>query len=269
MDMSDQQINLFSIVNHILANDELVASHVRMHCTMKVRMTPPVETSGSEFGFVEDVMSNKLTMVSYERIWTTLMACRYVVNNQIEGDFVECGVWKGGNSIIASQIFKLYGSNKEVWLFDTFAGMTEPDYIDRTVSKSFEETDIKFRKLQREDHNMWCYSSIEEVKNNFSERGLLSDSIHFVQGDVRETLETRQLPEKISVLRLDTDFYDSTLKELEVLYPRLVKGGVLIIDDYGHWQGSKKAVDDYFHNNGNRPFFGLSDYSGRFGVKVF
>jgi predicted O-methyltransferase YrrM len=95
------------------------------------------------------------------------------------------------------------------------------------------------------DETGWCYASLDQVSQNFAAAGLSTKTSHFVKGDVMETLKDN-LPEQISVLRLDTDWYESTRFELEVLYPRLSKGGVLIIDDYGHWSGSRKATDEYF-----------------------
>jgi O-methyltransferase len=228
----------------------------------------PVELNDSEREIVHYIMSNKLTMVSYERLWTTVMACKYVVDREIEGDFVECGVWRGGNALAAAEIFKLHNSKRNVWLFDTFKGMTAPTDFDVQASDG-RTARTQYEADQKETHNEWCYSSIEDVRQNFANRGLTTN-IHFVQGDVCQTLnsEPSKLPNKISVLRLDTDWYESTKKELEVLYPKLTVGGCLIIDDYGHWSGSKKATDEYFEKNQNRPFLQHTDYTGRVAVKV-
>src|SRR5262249_6800965 len=117
-------------------------------------------------------------------------------------------------------------------------------------------------------HNEWCYASLDDVRNNFVNVGLLSNNVVFVQGDVTQTLANEEnLPKSISVLRLDTDWYESTKKELEVLYPRLNRGGVLLIDDYGYWAGSKQATDEFFAKNQNRPFLQYTDSSGRLAVK--
>ena len=118
-------------------------------------------------------------------------------------------------------------------------------------------------------HNEWCYASFADVRQNFEKRGFNSN-IEFVKGDVCKTLDDyfEMLPKNISILRLDTDWYESTKKELETLYPRVSNGGCLIMDDYGHWSGAKKATDEYFDLNGNRPFLSYSDYTGRVAVKV-
>jgi len=220
------------------------------------------ETDQKIFGYVRD---NALSTSSNERLFATVMACRYVVERKVDGDFVECGVWRGGNSIIAADVFRNTASGKSVWLFDTFAGMTAPSAFD--VNAQGEAADAKFRLNSRGDHNEWCYSPMEEVRENFAKVGLLTDRIRFVKGDVVQTLaESEELPEAISVLRLDTDWYESTKAELNVLYPRLAPGGVLIIDDYGHWGGARKAVDEYFANR-MRPFLQYVDQTARIGIK--
>lgn len=225
----------------------------------------PVEISDADQRVFRYVRDKKLSSASDERLFATIMACRYVVERGIVGDFVECGVWRGGNSIIAAGVFQALLSNKEVWLFDTFAGMTEPTSVD--VNFRGEAADQKFAKTRRSDHSEWCYAPLEEVQANFASLGLLGDNVRFVKGDVAKTLAPSQaLPRSISVLRLDTDWYESTRAELEALYPRLSRGGVLIVDDYGHWGGARKAVDEYFCAS-DRPFLQYIDQTARIGVK--
>ena len=225
----------------------------------------PVETSDSDQRIFRYVRDNHLSTSTDERLFATIMACRHVVEQNIAGDFVECGVWRGGNSIIAADVFKNLCSEKTVWLFDTFAGMTDP--TDADVNYLGESAHRKFQERGRDAHNGWCYSPIEEVSANFARAGLLHERIKFVKGDVAQTLsQSESLPEKISVLRLDTDWYESTKVELEMLYPRLSPGGILIIDDYGHWGGARKAVDEYFARTA-RPFLQYVDHTARTGVK--
>ncbi|MFL9812234.1 class I SAM-dependent methyltransferase [Stutzerimonas sp. VN223-3] len=227
----------------------------------------PVEFTQEEKNIVSYVMDNKLTLVSYERLWATLMACKHAVERDIPGDFVECGVWRGGNAILAAAIFKLYGSDRRVYLFDTFKGMTEPTEADKYFSDGSSVREV-FLSKQRDTHNEMYYSALEEVKANFAKANLLDENVIIVEGDVLVTLEQEQnLPDKIAVLRLDTDWYESTKKELEILYPRVSIGGSLIIDDYGHFTGSKKATDDYFEETKKRPLLLYTDYTGRIGVK--
>lgn len=226
----------------------------------------PVEFSKEDSSIVEYVLRHKLTMVGRERLYATLLACKHVVSQGIAGDFVECGVWRGGNALIAAKLFARLGTGRRTYLFDTFAGMTEPSPED-IRARDGREAMIDYLAGQKEAHNEWCYASLEDVQRTFADAGLLSADIRFVQGDVAGSLRSEaNLPKRIAVLRLDTDWYESTRVELEVLYPRLSPGGVLIIDDYGHWGGAKKAVDEYFKDH-PRPLLQYTDYTGRMGVK--
>jgi O-methyltransferase len=223
----------------------------------------PVELDQADREILEFVLDNELTMVSRERLFATLMACRHVCDEGVEGDFVECGVWRGGNSLLAADVFRRLGPGRRTHLFDTFAGMTPPGAADVDRSGPAQE---RYRLSQRETHNEWCFASLEDVRANFQRRGL-ETGVSFVQGDVIQSLrDSTNVPDKISVLRLDTDWFESTKIELEVLYPRLQIGGLLIVDDYGHWGGARKAVDEYFASVA-RPFLQYVDYTGRVGVK--
>jgi O-methyltransferase len=228
----------------------------------------PVEFSEKEAAIFRHVLGKNLTMVSPERLVATILSSRYVVEKEIEGDFVECGVWRGGNSLAAKLVFEANGSDRKVHLFDTFAGMTEPTGADVKHSDDVPARE-EFEKQQRDDFNEWCYASLEEVRKNFADASVEMDGVRFVKGDVGKTLlDKKNLPEKIAVLRIDTDWYESTKLELETLYPRLSGGGVLIIDDYGHWDGARKAVDEYFRESGfPRPLLQYTDYTGRMGIK--
>lgn len=177
--------------------------------------------------------------------WAFIQAIKQVERNQIPGDIVECGVWKGGNLIIAGMMRQRLGFRRSIWGYDTFAGMTEPGEND--VKPGFTvDARVKFQALTKDGVTEWCFVPIEEVITAYGK--VLGDvDIRLVKGRVEHTLvEPVNLPDQISILRLDTDFYESTKLELEVLYPRLQPGGVMIIDDYGVWAGSRKAVDEYF-----------------------
>jgi hypothetical protein len=227
----------------------------------------PVEFSAEEKAIVDRVLRRRLTMVSKERLYATVMACRHVLAQRIPGDFVECGVWRGGNSLIAAGLFRAAGESRRVFLFDTFAGMTEPTREDVRASDG-RDAMPDYRAHHTETHNAWCYASLVEVQGNFAALNLLGPSVRFVAGDVAQSLrDESNLPEAISVLRLDTDWYESTRAELEALYPRLSPGGILILDDYGHWGGAKKAVDEFFRDR-PRPLLQYTDYTGRMGVKL-
>jgi O-methyltransferase len=167
---------------------------------------------------------------------------------------VECGVWKGGNIILARKL----SPERTCWLYDTFDGMTEPTELD--ISRKGVLALKSYRKKERRG-DKWCAASVDEVRANLQEMGVLDeDRLRFVVGKVEDTLRVEaNLPEQIALLRLDTDWYASTKVELEVLYPRLSPGGYLIVDDYGHWAGARKAVDEYFGRNG--PKLKRIDYS--------
>ncbi|MCK5249610.1 MAG: class I SAM-dependent methyltransferase [Spirochaetaceae bacterium] len=200
------------------------------------------------------------TMISPERGWALAEAVRYICRSGIPGDIVECGVWKGGACLLASHILAAEetDTNRRIWLFDTFSGMVPPGSDDRIASSR--------QSLSERDPEGWWASSIAEVKKTLSRSHLNKESFQFVSGPVEETLD-REVPEIIAVLRLDTDWYESTMKELEVLFPRLSPGGVLIIDDYGHFTGAKKAVDEYFRRQGETILLHRSDYTGRVLIK--
>jgi hypothetical protein len=239
---------------------------------LKVRIIPrfnsvyPEELNSKEKKLIEEILSRDLTMVEKDVLVATALACKYVIENEIPGDFVECGVYRGGNAILAAAIFAEKDPTRRVWLFDTFAGNTEPS-LERDGISAF----TKHRELQRLEFNEWSYSSLQEVKQNFENFGLLSSTINFIEGDVRETLnEEINIPDQIAVLRLDTDWFDSTLVELETLYPRLIHhkgGGVLIIDDYGYSSGARDATEEYF-TKVSRPFLIPVSHHVRIGVKT-
>ncbi len=185
------------------------------------------------------------TMTEPSALWATLQALQHVHDRGVAGDFVECGVWRGGNTILAGLMRKRLGRDFAIHAFDTFAGMTAPTEFDAKSDKDL-DVQAKFDSLEKGEYNDWCYASIEDVRNNF--RTVVgNDDLKTIKGPVQETLTVEaNLPEKIAVLRLDTDFYDSTKIELEVLWSRLAIGGVMMIDDYGVWAGARKAVDEFF-----------------------
>ena len=227
-----------------------------------------VELDSDEIGLITDVLDSGYTLASVSRLVNTVKSCKYVVENDIPGDFVECGVWRGGNGILAKKIFERMGSDKKVWMFDTFEGMTAPTKFDvQTQSKVPAER--RYKVKNNGAHSEWCYASLEEVRRNCEASSIKLESVRFVKGDVCETLgRESNRPEHISVLRLDTDWYESTKIELETLYPILAERGVLIIDDYGYWDGSRKAVDEYFGKSQDRPFFSVVDSAGRSAIKA-
>lgn len=141
--------------------------------------------------------------------------------------------------------------------------MTPPTENDKDYSGADAEV-----LLQRDPKGtkIWCEASLEDVQENMKSTGYPAERIHFIKGPVEETIPGR-LPNRIAILRLDTDWYESTKHELIHLYPLLVPGGVLIIDDYGHWQGAQKAVDEYFAQAGIKALLARIDYTCRMMIK--
>jgi O-methyltransferase len=208
----------------------------------------------------------EFTMSGPERITGLLSAVAYLVANRIEGDFVECGVWRGGSMMAAAhKLLALADTSRHLYLFDTFEGMTPPTAKDKAFTG--EEADVILARTERkEGPGVWAIASRNDVQQNLESTKYPADQICFIQGKVEDTLP-KQAPEKIALLRLDTDWYESTRHELVHLYPRLVPNGVLIIDDYGHWQGARQAVDEYFAGQKFKPLLNRLDYTGRLIVK--
>jgi len=209
----------------------------------------------------------KSTMTSQERLVVLSRAIDYLVKNNIEGDIVECGVWRGGSMmLIAQRLIQLKDLTRNLYLFDTFEGMSAPGQEDISAIDSNSAKDLLDQSDRLKGDNVWCYSSLDEVKSNLQKTGYSSDRLRFIKGKVEDTLPEPSIG-NIALLRLDTDWYESTKHELETLYDKLVPGGVLIIDDYGHWTGSKKAVDEFIDNRRIPIFLNRIDYTGRLAIK--
>jgi len=202
------------------------------------------------------------TMTGCDRVGALIDAVRYLAKANIPGAIVECGVWRGGSMMAAALALLEAGDLRDLYLFDTFAGMTEPG--ERDIDHVGVAAQPVFTQMAADDHNAWCYASLDDVRQNLLSTGYPADRCHFVQGDVLETLPAAD-PSHIALLRLDTDWYASTRHELTHLYPRIAKAGVLIIDDYGHWNGCRQAVDEYFADRA--VLMARIDYSGRMLVR--
>jgi O-methyltransferase len=209
------------------------------------------------------------TQTGKERLFSLLRATRYISQNRICGAFVECGVWKGGSMMAASMMLDAMQELRDIYLFDTFSGMPRGVSLDVDLEGNTEEwyREKSDQYVHFGKGNAWNNVSLEDVKRNVAHCSRGSQRFHFVEGKVEDTVPSRA-PESIALLRLDTDFYESTRHELIHLYPRLVEGGVLIIDDYGHFLGARKAVDEYFSEKGLHPFLHRIDYSGVISIKA-
>lgn len=207
------------------------------------------------------------TMTSPERLYGLIESVQYLIKNNINGAFVECGVWKGGSMMaIAETLLALGVNDRELYLYDTFEGMTAPTEADVDQLNRDAASQLKQDASKKAESVVWAYSGLEEVKQNIARTGYPSDKIHFIQGDILKTIPS-QMPGKTALLRLDTDWYESTKHEMEHLYPLLVSKGILIIDDYGFWKGSKKAVDEYLQQHQIPLMLHRMDETGRSAVK--
>ena len=212
-------------------------------------------------------MCKPYTMTTVERMFSLYQAVKYIEENNIAGDFVECGVWKGGSCMMMAYMLKnLKNSSRKIYLYDTFEGMSAPTSIDK-VAGGQEAVDLLEKSDRGDPNSIWCYSTIEEVKSNVQLTGFPTENFVFVKGKVEDTIP-QTIPEKIALLRLDTDWYESTLHELTYLYHLLEKNGVLIIDDFGFWEGAKKAVVEFFSSKKIFPIINRIDDTGRIIIKA-
>jgi hypothetical protein len=209
--------------------------------------------------------ARSFTMTSNERIFSLCRSVEYIVQHNIPGDIVECGVWKGGSMMAIARTLTNKGVTRRLYLFDTFEGMSEPTDADKNIRGQL-ATDALATENRDTSWN-WAYSPLEEVKEHLRETGYDQSQVVFVKGKVEDTIPA-QAPAQISLLRLDTDWYESTYHELVHLYPRLSVGGILIIDDYGHWEGARRAVDQYLAEENLKLLLNRIDYTGRIGVKL-
>ncbi len=209
---------------------------------------PPKPRPFASEGFLKLYDRNKPnTMVPWSGLHTAHLSAQYVAINNIPGDIVECGVWRGGCSVLMAETFAAMNSaDRDFFLFDTFSGMPEPTSEDKQATSGIPAA-IKFKRLF-DAGKKWDAASLAQVESTVSNANYPRSRFHLVEGLVEETIPA-EAPENIALLRLDTDWYESTRHEMEHLFPRLSPGGVLIIDDYGVWAGARQAVDEYIESN--------------------
>jgi O-methyltransferase len=193
-------------------------------------------------------------MTSEARLYQLALSVKFLVENSNDGSMVECGVWRGGSMMcVALVLLRLGDTSRDLYLFDTFEGMTQPETSDVRYD-GIPASEILALSLKSTEDVHWAYASLDTVRQNLASTGYPEGKIHFIVGKVEETIPAKA-PAEIALLRLDTDWYSSTMHELVHLYPRLTTNGVLIIDDFGYWEGSRKAVEEYFHSTKPKPLF--------------
>lgn len=241
----------------------------------KKRNTQPSEielsSTGSRIDFTITEIENinrvqDFTMTSPERLVAFSRAIDYIVKSNIEGDIVECGVWRGGSMMLAAiRLIQLECSTRRLFLFDTFNGMTNPTEADESICGKAASAILE-EQIRLNPGKGWLEIAQADVESNILSTGYPAHQIHLVAGRIEETIPHKDIGE-ISILRLDTDWYESTLHQLKNLYDHVVPGGIVIIDDYGHWSGCKKAVDEFLTSRNLNVFLNRIDYTGRLFVK--
>jgi O-methyltransferase len=179
------------------------------------------------------------TMIGLRRLDNIQECIVDVLRREVPGDLIETGVWRGGATIFMRGVLKAYGDDdRTVWVADSFSGLPRPYEAAYPADRGHKYWRSRFLAV-----------SMDEVKANFERYGLLDDRVRFLPGWVRDSLPTAPI-ERLSVLRLDGDMYESTIVALEALYPKLSAGGYVIVDDWGPFPGCRAAVEDFRRENG-------------------
>ena len=208
-------------------------------------------------------------MTSVERLYALYKSVEYVVASGLPGDFAETGVWQGGSCMLIAETLIAFGDrSRRIFLFDTFEGHPKPDAekdVDLWGNRAIDEWR---REVGEDHHGSWAYVSLADVQANMARTDYPADRLVFVKGLLENTAASVPSINQLALLRLDTDWYASTQAGLAHLYPRLVSGGILVVDDYGHYKGQQLAVDEYFASKDQLPILlNRIDYSCRLGVK--
>jgi O-methyltransferase len=206
------------------------------------------------------------TMTTVERIEAVCSATEYIVKYDIPGAFVESGVWMGGSSMAAARTLVQQGvTDRDLYLFDTFEGIPAPGEDDGLIG-----SDVSLKEWWEQENSKdapaWLDAPVDQVRSNMLSTGYPAERLHLVKGLVEDTIPA-SAPEQIAFLRLDTDWYSSTKVEMELLFPRLSPGGVLIVDDYGFTEGARKAVDEFLAAYPHPVFLHRIDVCGRLAIK--
>jgi hypothetical protein len=205
------------------------------------------------------------TMTSPEKLNALIHSVRHVVRHRIPGAIVECGIWRGGSMLAAARTLTEVGdTSRELHLYDTFEGMSEPSEQDRRHDGR-SAAEMPAASPRSAGVRAYASASLEDVQETMRQTDCPADRIHYHRGKVGDTVPGN-VPDRISILRLDTDWYESTRHELKHLWPRPVPGGVLLLDDYGWWEGAKRAVDEWLEGAGV-PLLLLRMDEGRVAVK--
>jgi O-methyltransferase len=219
----------------------------------KVQRVDPIPPGYSTLEVEQINLCKKYSMTSKTQLAFLINTMEYIEFEKIPGDVVECGVWKGGSALLMAIKLEKSESKRTLWLYDTFNGMTQPTSYDKKIGGKVTAQQMLDKSIKSTAENTWAYATLQEVKENVLGNTSFPESrIKFIVGDVAQTL-LAETPNQIALLRLDTDWYESTLIELQTLFKLVAPGGVVIIDDYGHWEGSKKATDEFLETSELQP----------------
>lgn len=196
------------------------------------------------------------TMVGHKRLDNIQEAVESILDKGIPGDLIECGVWRGGCAMVMKAVLELHGDrDRNVWLADSFAGLPKPNSTDFPDDTGYDLSEEEILAVP-----------VDTVKANFERFDLLDERVKFLPGWFKDTLPSAEI-EQIALLRADGDLYESTIQILENLYPKVVSGGHVIIDDYNSWPPCKKAVEDYRNAHGiTEPIIEV-DWTGAYWIK--
>lgn len=234
-----------------------------LHVPSEVSPEYPLDFSENTIGLCRRV--RPFTMTSNERIAVLEQAVRHVVRQDIEGDFVECGVARGGSGLaMALTLLDMNRTDRDLWLYDTFEGMPEP--TDEDMGRYGNKAMRKYEKRLKDGVSTWINRPEEVARGVMASCDYPASRLHFVKGMIEQTLPTTA-PDRVALLHLDTDFYASTKCEMELLFPKVTAGGAVIVDDYYRWQGNRKAVDDYVNEHRIPIFWSRIDDHGVIGIK--
>jgi len=256
------------LLQRILKNLGYTVSKIQPESKSPTREELYPDIKEQEFWEIYD-LCKPFTMTSVERMYALYLAVQYILTNNIDGDFVECGVWRGGSSMLTAKMLSNRNiKNRKLYLYDTFEGMSPPTnsdiaYNDETAQSLFETI------VDENGKTTWCLANLTDVKNNMKLTKFPENNLIYVEGKVEDTIPNKLPETNLAMLRLDTDWYESTKHELVHLFPKLIKEGILIIDDYGYWKGCRKAVDEYFSEKKLSVLLNRIDMTGRILVKNF
>ncbi|MEO0486882.1 MAG: TylF/MycF/NovP-related O-methyltransferase [Pseudomonadota bacterium] len=199
------------------------------------------------------------SMAGYYRLTNLSRCVRQVIKDDVPGDFIETGVWRGGASILMRGVSNLAGgADRKVYLADSFEGLPPPDL------ENFPQDEGDKLYLFKEQLGI----SEEKVRKNFETYNLLDDNVVFVKGWFKDTLPTLEA-DQFAIVRLDGDMYESTIQAIEALYPKLSPGGYLIVDDYGAIAQCRQAIGEYREKHGITEPLTKIDWTGMYWRKAF